>query len=392
MASFSPSPSPGPGSSSTSSISQSQIPDITANHLIALPQLLHPLSPALAALHMARLRLALSVPNHLPRSGLGSSSQKAVGGAGGVAGQWCHLCGGLRQGTGGAERRRPSKKLQAEAMSTGPQRRGSGGSGSSQSWKGTGAKGGKGSSTATDTATRAKRKAPECETCGASFKRPKPSLSTLQEFPPARRTRRATRAADAERTTVTVATDSREENRSQSPNEDGTVLSSGNLSKVDPGSGPASAAASLKRAEGDDRTSRSATDGGTSHIKSQTGPNRGDTPTQTATPTVAVPLPTPIPKPKPLLARPSFSYISSSSPNLPTYPKPAPAIPLSSQPQSQSQSLAKNTATSTGHSSGVGAGGSGKRKKKSGLAKLLAENKERQQAGASQGGGMWGLG
>ena len=60
---------------------------------------------------------------------------------------------------------------------------------------------------------------------------------------------------------------------------------------------------------------------------------------------------------------PSFNRVLNTEPNLPTYPPPAP----SASPEK-----------------------SKKKKKKSGLAKLLAENKER--AAAQNLGGSWGLG
>ncbi|WVQ84639.1 hypothetical protein IAT38_006794 [Cryptococcus sp. DSM 104549] len=86
---------------------------------------------------------------------------------------------------------------------------------------------------------------------------------------------------------------------------------------------------------------------------------------------ISEPAPEEPPTPALLSHRP-YSHIPTSSPNLPSYPPPPPV----------------KTPTP-----GAGSDAAGKKKrkvKKSGLSKLLAENKERSQA--AQGSGMWGLG
>ncbi|WVR00150.1 hypothetical protein IAU59_007292 [Kwoniella sp. CBS 9459] len=414
----SPSSSPGPTSLSSSTHTRATVlplPEPTTNHLIALPQLLHPLSPALAALHMARVRLALSIPSG-SEYGPRRTSISRKGGKG-SSGGWCHLCGGLKQGTGGAERR-PAKSQQPGL-----------GSGSSS---GSGVKSQKGkkgkakgrpktadpqhqrqgqeadSSFSSTQGTGTKRKAPECETCGASFKRCRPDLATLNDYPPARRTRRATRAEGAldlghGRTNDGDPIGNQDQVRDQGQGQsDGIaataivkIVSSEKEGQLGYRARPPSTAAEVDTERPVDLDGA-----GIDPTKGQ-APHRQEEQVDTR--------PTPLggsilqakPQPKPLLSRPSLTHISSSSPNIPTYPKPATTIPLSPQPSSVTPSSQKpgSSAARSGsgsgqsHTAGAGAGAAaGKRKKKSGLAKLLAENKERQQAGAGQGGGLWGLG
>ncbi|WVF72958.1 hypothetical protein IAT40_007776 [Kwoniella sp. CBS 6097] len=458
---FSPSPSPGPSSSSRSS-STNQLPESTIAHLISLPQLLHPLSPALAALHMARLRLALSIPNRPDSAVSRSNRQRGNGkGKGKVASGdegWCHLCGGLRIGMGGAERRAiatNTTKIKGQAQSEARQpgsggRAGSGlelgvGVGSESGSVKTGPKGKKGKNGKREKTTfrneeydqdvireresttkfkpKLKRKSPECETCGASFKRPKPDLSTLNDFPPARRMRRATRndidnnnnnhgdvsvpVSQSQLSTrkpdysisgsgsspgfVSTRTHGDQQKQSEQYQDPLTLtpLASGTNKQNIEDDGPANLIANMDRqVQAQTRTLQ---------LQLQIQDSiPSASPVETTSLSTSTPLtPAPAPEPKPLLSRPSLSHISSSEPNLPTYPNPAPSIPLSPQPQSQPQSQSRSTgktSTSVSTSAGAGAGSGVKRKKKSGLAKLLAENKERQQAGASQGGGLWGLG
>jgi len=113
----------------------SDIPQETLNHLLSLPPLIQPLSPSLAALHLARVRLLLSIP--------------ASPSPGGSSEWWCHQCGGLRVGLGGAK------------------------------WRKRGVDD-------TDDGARGRRKKAECSQCGASYQRPKPDPKALGEFPPAR--------------------------------------------------------------------------------------------------------------------------------------------------------------------------------------------------------------
>lgn len=56
-------------------------PDPTLTHILNLPPLLYPLSPELSALHLARVRLLLSLPSPHPSI------------------IWCDKCGGLRERT-----------------------------------------------------------------------------------------------------------------------------------------------------------------------------------------------------------------------------------------------------------------------------------------------------
>lgn len=89
-------------------------------------------------------------------------------------------------------------------------------------------------------------------------------------------------------------------------------------------------------------------------------------------------------KPKPLLTRPSLSHIPSSDPNPPTYPKPEPVLAAKAK-----LSAATGGTANTGSTAGTVPGK--KKKKMSGLAKLLAERKERED-GEKLGAGRWGLG
>ncbi len=64
---------------------------------LGLPSLLHPLSPQLSALHLARIRLLQSTSNNTNASGSGSASPTKSK----LAGTWaCEHCGHLRSGWG----------------------------------------------------------------------------------------------------------------------------------------------------------------------------------------------------------------------------------------------------------------------------------------------------
>ena len=113
-----------------------EIPPETLQHLLSLPPLLQPLSPSLAALHLARVRLLLSIP-------ASSTFNNLVG-------SWCHSCGGLWKGSSdGKQRIRATTDL-------------------------------------CDVRAQRKRKRAECSQCGAKYQPPKPDKTTLSGFPPAR--------------------------------------------------------------------------------------------------------------------------------------------------------------------------------------------------------------
>jgi hypothetical protein len=119
------------------------------------------------------------------------------------------------------------------------------------------------------------------------------------------------------------------------------------------------------------------------------GPSSGATPLDVALPeddpmgidtssSILVPLPDPTLRANPLTA-PKLRYIPSTSPSPPTYVQP-PAV------------RASPAASPGPTSSGAKAEGEGvkrKKKKASGLAKLLAQSKEREEG---QNGGKWGFG
>jgi hypothetical protein len=247
----------------------------TVDHLLALPQLLHPISPSLAALHLARVRLLLSVPS------------TAIPG-------WCNVCGGLREGTFKAKRKKGSKM---RAPERGVEKRGT-----------------------------------VCSTCGISFKRGKPDLATLKGFASARKvasTRRSTRIHPNESDLI------RSQALPATPAEDDPFIA--NPAIVSEGASSLAAPADILPSE----PAASSTD------------------------------PTPLISPSKLTTRPSLSYILSTDPNPPTYPEPPPPLGATSPPGKAKAGVRK--------------------KKKSGLAKLLAENKEREERDKGSGAGSWGL-
>jgi len=237
----------------------------TLQHLLSLPPLLQPISPQLAALHLARVRLLLDVP--------------ASPGVGVMTEWWCHSCGGLREGLGGAQ---PAKRRAAAK------------------------KGGR-SRTPTKV-VGIKRKDAICANCGERFEKAKPDRKTLITYPSARiaaRRKKEEAASSQAADPFAMPTTS-----TDTPLPVLVVESdSGDGMDIDPPARPAQ-------------------------------------PAQTSAP-----------------ARPSFSRVKDTEPNLPTYPLPAPAA----SPEKPK-----------------------KRKKKSGLAKLLAENKERE--AAQNLTSSWGLG
>lgn len=318
--------------------------NLTSNHLLQVPPLLAPFCPSLAALHLARARLLLQLP---PGSAIG----------------WCHVCGGLREGMGGADRKSPAAWEKAENQT---------GRRSDMEQKSPTKRRRKGQASSVMTGSR--RRPAKCTICGASFRRPKPDAATLAAFPPARRTAR-TRAAAAAAAAV-VPTSSQPESSMK------------DLGTPSAGTGPAQTAkqpphlsttvASILSAVSAPQTieNRSAL---LSVPVTQSAPP--SPPSLGSTGSIGVQAEHP-PRPKPLLARPTLSHIPSSDPNPPTWPRPEP--PLSAK----STLAASATSAST---SGAGAGTGRKKKKMSGLAKLLAERKEREE-GEKQGAGRWGLG
>ncbi|WVQ66949.1 uncharacterized protein L199_005140 [Kwoniella botswanensis] len=267
-------------------------PDPTLAHLLNLPPLLQPISPPLAALHLARVRLSLSVPT--------SSSYTAKS-----LDDWCNLCGGLRLHLGGAQPQQSIKKR--------------------------------------------KRKGGICGTCGEMYKKPLSDKSTLADYPPARRTRRMKRDEQQQQQQQQFEVSSKSQKGQHS--KDNVADRSEEMNESNPNSDvqPVSTPQQDIHSNNTDRSStRPAVDN----------------------------------NPPKLLSRPSLSHIPNSSPNLPAYPAPQ-SKPISTV----NSSSGKKPATGAGAS----ASANSKKKKKSGLAKLLAENKEREMVSKGSGG-MWGLG
>ncbi|WVO21238.1 uncharacterized protein IAS62_002545 [Cryptococcus decagattii] len=277
----------------------------TINHILSLPNLLQPISPSHAALHLARLRLLYSVPaEEQSSSELSSSSSPSPRGIRDklTLGGWCNHCGGLRKGMGGAQtggrgqvkdeekeektkaiRERARKRVRELSNLTEDERE------EKKMARKLEIAG----------AVQKRRQPPECTTCGAVYTRPKPDKKTLADFPPPRKTRKQTAEAKAKEESKSLA---------------------------------------LK-----------------------------------ATIEAAVKVERQIQPPQTLLSHPVFSHIPSSPPSLPTHPPPPPAK-LSGGATSATTDVAKKK----------------KKSKKSGLSKLLAENRERNES--TKGAGMWGLG
>ncbi|WRT70188.1 uncharacterized protein IL334_007182 [Kwoniella shivajii] len=326
------------------------LPDPTINHLLSIPPLLNEISPSLAALHMARLRLILAIP-------AARNNTSHLGG-------WCNLCGGLRLSQGGAESNI--------------------GSGS-----GSGSGGGSGSEVdklrKSDIPTFIKKQIYTnkrklsyrnaiCGTCGEKYQKPIPNRETLNSFPPSRRLRRINRKdqdwisstkdvdvdvdIDQEKMKIQHTKSDKQDKQDQQGKQD----KQDQQGKQDKQKDHLTESSEIGSNHNPDITSISHSSSG---VISSIDPN-----------TDIIMEPTPLAPPPKLLTRPSLSHIPNSSPNLPTYPQPPPTH----QPSSSNLTAKKTSG-----------GGVVKRKKKSGLAKLLAENKEREMV--SQGsGGMWGLG
>lgn len=234
----------------------------TMSHLLALPPLLQPISPPLAALHMARVRLLLDIPT--------------TSTTGAITEWWCHSCGGLREGLGGTSRNSNKKtKRKIGAKKTSPAR-----------------------------SLGEKRRNAVCTNCGETFRRATPEKKTLVTYPSARIAAR--RRAQEEQSTSLA-----------DPFID-TPAPIDDQMDIDP---PVSDTGSMEIEKGKEEQRVEDT------------------------------------------RQPIFNRVRDTEPNLPTYPPPA----TTGSPEKGK-----------------------KRKKKSGLAKLLAENKER--AAAQNMGGSWGLG
>jgi len=254
----------------------------TLNHLLSLPPLVQPLSPPLAALHLARIRLLLSIP---------SSSLDGTG--------WCRTCGKLREGGRGKGKNKAKKAGVTSTVSH-----------------------------ENDDCESPRERRTTCEQCGASFK-PKPDPAT-RYFPPARAVRVA-RARGKTVPTNEVAKDSR------------------CLVPLPPESAPDPSSDLM---DVDDSPSANELE-------------RNDLDMDDTSGTIVIPAP-----PR-YVTTPSLSYVRTSSPNPPTYPPPPPR---------------PGSPTSAG-----GKDGKAKKRKRSGLARLLAENRERE-LGSTAGSGSWGLG
>ncbi|WWC94921.1 hypothetical protein V866_001773 [Kwoniella sp. B9012] len=270
-------------------------PDPTLAHLLTLPPLLQPISPPLAALHLARVRLSLSVPT--------SSSYMAKS-----LDDWCNLCGGLRLNLGGAQPKQSTKKR--------------------------------------------KRKGGICGTCGEMYKKPLSDKSTFADYPPARRTRRMKRNEQQQQQQQQFEISSKSQ-KQQQQSKDIVVDRSEEMNKSKSNSDVQPVILSTPQQD----------------IHSNNIDQSSTRPAVENSP------------PK-LLSRPSLSHIPNSSPNLPTYP-----APQSKPTSTVNSSSGKKPITGAGAS----ASANSKKKKKSGLAKLLAENKEREMVSKGSGG-MWGLG
>ena len=251
-------------------------PPTTVDHLLNLPPLINSFSPALASLHLARIRLGLLIPP-------GTFDQTA----------WCRSCGGLRQ----------------VVEATGPI------SPSPSPRKGRGKK------RANGVVKRKPIRQKACAICGIPFKGPK--VEDAAKSFPAARTIRATRSATT----------------SQAPD-------------------PVTIPYEIPKSSVDTSTSM---DIDPTPVPDQSMPIVTEFVPE---PTNHQPVP-PSPPPK-YVYNNGLTHVYTSAPNLPTYPQP-PAKHVSPPPKEKNR-----------------------KRKKSGLAKLLAENKERE-GGGGTGRGSWGL-
>ncbi|EIW71995.1 hypothetical protein TREMEDRAFT_58139 [Tremella mesenterica DSM 1558] len=388
-----------------------QTPDPTSSHLLSLPPLLYPISPSLAALHLARVRLTLSLP---------PSSYTSA---------WCAQCGGLRSGTkmkrryseGNMNSPTPISSTSLEhfqptkSPSPTPQTKriplNEAIVGSSLCILPSNPLGGLSTSTSTNinssslsptvnitTSTSAeekpldnriksrekhsissnvisptiqtttpKRRRGQCEICGLSY-RPKKDQKTLLEFPSARKVHRTRSTRSSTQSEIDdVFTSSQLTPSTSKPRSNG--VTSNSMKRVD-------AVMQNENEENDDGVSKEARyvamDNGKRKSENQeegkvlggnsfgNEENGGEEKEK---------------KPSPISA-PRLRYIPSSDPNPPTYPHP--------DPLSKSSTGDKRVKGESGSMSRNG----GKKKKRSGLTKLLAESKAREENSS----GNWGFG
>ena len=273
--------------------------DLTTQHLLNLPPLLHSISPTLAALHLARARLYLSI----------SSAELYDG--------WCYRCGGLREGGGSKSAIRKKRKLPRDrSLNEHP----------------TCANAPRVDANEGKDHTGVKRRATSCTVCGASFRQARPDSTKQSSFPPARPVRQ-TRLKAAQR------------------QEQDTAALVASATSVDTPIPTIDPSTTLPRPNHSGGMDVDITDG--SLARAVTGIRVETTPQSQAVSR----------NPPNLFSRPSISHVLSAPPSPPTYTQPPPLVP----PEKK-----KGT----------------RKKKKSGLAKLLAENKERAERDQ---GSSWGL-
>lgn len=193
-----------------------------------------------------------------------------------------------------------------------------------------------------------------CGICGAKYGRVKPDPNTLSAFPAARRvvrTRQLTRSQDS--VTVPNSQSLQPSHTSQPPqstSQPSEIVPAIDLTSTQPTMAPTYGTEDIVMAE----------------------PAPGGVTPDISIPTIFEP-PEPVVEqisPGKLTSRPSLSYMLSTDPNPPTYPIPPPSLRASSPPKPKA---------------GI------KKKKKSGLAKLLAESKEREERDKGSGAGSWGF-
>lgn len=252
----------------------------TVDHLLNLPPLISSFSPALASLHLARIRLGLLIP-------AGTFDQTA----------WCRSCGGLRQIVEASGPVSPSPS---------PRK-------------------GRGKKRAGGVVKKRTVRPKECAICGTPFKAPKIE-DPARSFPSAR-TVRATRSSTVTQASETVTLPYQVSNPPIVPPIP---------MDIDPPVVPV--------VPEEDQPMPVVTEFTASQKQEY----------QLAPP----------PPPPRYVYNNGLTHVYTSAPNLPTYPQP-PAKHISPPPKEKSR-----------------------KRKKSGLAKLLAENRERE---GGRGSGSWGL-
>ncbi|RXK36544.1 hypothetical protein M231_06203 [Tremella mesenterica] len=389
-----------------------QTPDPTSSHLLSLPPLLYPISPSLAALHLARVRLTLSLP---------PSSYTSA---------WCAQCGGLRSGPkikrryseGNMNSPTPISSTSLEhfqptkSPSTTPQNtriplneeifesslcilpfnplggistststninsaslsppivHNATSSSTEEKLLDCGVKSSEKLSISNKVispivpATTPKRRRGQCEICGLSY-RPKKDQKTLLEFPSARKVHRTRSTRSSTQSEIDdVFTSSQLTPSTSKPRSNG--VTSNSMKRVD-------AVMQNENEENDDGVSKEARyvaidKGKKKGEKQEEGKVQGENSFENEENGGEEKEK----KPSPISA-PRLRYIPSSDPNPPTYPHP--------DPLSKSSTGDKRVKGESGSMSRNG----GKKKKRSGLTKLLAESKAREENSS----GNWGFG